>query len=255
MNKSKHERLFGLIGYPLNNQFSADYFNEKFERFQMNCRYKNLPIQDISEINSLFSKYPTLSGLNVTKPYKEKVIPFLDKLSESAEACSAVNCIEINQSGAKIGHNTDLIGFKKSFESFIGSNRTQQAMVFGDGGAAKAVIKALDYLLIPYIQVIRGMKTRKEHILYSELEKSHFETYSILINTTPLGMFPNTEQMVEIPIEEIGTHHYCYDLIYLPNKTKFLEEAEKRGARIKNGLEMLHLQADEAFRIWMKNES
>jgi shikimate dehydrogenase len=249
------DKQFGLIGFPLKNTFSVDYFAKKFLEKGVHFSYKNYPITEISLFEDLLKTNPRLSGLNVTKPYKKMIIPYLDSLAESAVKCGAVNCIQIKESGKKIGHNTDVIGFQKSLEKFIGLNRNLKAIVFGNGGAAKAVFQVLDSLKIEYLNVIRGERSLNNQINYEDLDPVHYLEHSLLINTTSVGMFPAVDEYLPIDFTQIGSNHYCYDLIYLPEKTTFLKMGETNGASIKNGLEMLHLQADAAFEIWMNSES
>jgi shikimate dehydrogenase len=254
MNKEKNTQ-FGLIGFPLNNSFSVDYFTKKFEENVLPCAYKNYPIADISTLPAFIENTLNLSGLNVTKPYKTAVIPYLDELATSAQKCGAVNCIQFTQTGKKIGHNTDVFGFQHSLLNFLGSNQNLRAMVFGNGGAAEAVLDVLNTLHIDYIQVIRGKINHNKQINYQQLEASHYKDHQLLINTTSVGMFPQVKECLNLDFAEIGSNHYCYDLIYLPERTIFLEQAAAQGAKIKNGLEMLHLQADAAYDIWMNSES
>jgi shikimate dehydrogenase len=254
MNKEKLKQ-FGLIGFPLNNNFSVNYFTKKFEENGLPYAYDNYPLSDIASLSAFIQNTPNLSGLNVTKPYKTAVIPYLDELAISAKKCGAVNCIQFTSTGKKIGHNTDIFGFQHSLLNFLGSNQNINAMVFGNGGAAMAVIDVLNTLQLDYIQVIRGEVNHNKQLNYQQLAATHYQHYQLLINTTPVGMFPHEKECLNLDFAEIGSNHYCYDLIYLPEKTLFLEKAAAQGAKIKNGLEMLHLQADAAYNIWMNSES
>ncbi|MDZ4669097.1 MAG: hypothetical protein SGJ00_14615 [bacterium] len=193
----------------------------------------------------------SFGGLNVTKPYKEKVLSMMDELSIEAEVCGAVNCIQFLPNGVLKGHNTDVYGFNISLQQFLGLDRKKRALIFGNGGAAKAVCYVLNELSIPYHLVTRSLIKQENELNYSELTLALIKQHELLINASSVGMYPNEDQCLPIPFEGIGKAHFCYDLIYLPEKTTFLLEAEKRGARVKNGLDMLHLQADEAYRIWM----
>ncbi|MCF8253180.1 MAG: shikimate dehydrogenase [Bacteroidia bacterium] len=249
------EKEFGLIGFPLKNTFSKNYFESKFFANKLPYSYQNFEIKSIDELKEIFQNHKNLKGLNVTRPYKTLVIPFLDKLDESAKLCGAVNCIQISNNGKKTGFNTDFYGFKKSLENFIGSNRNLKALVLGDGGAAKAVIAVLNAIGITYSQVTRKTNKIENSWNYDALTKEIIRAHKLLIQTTPVGMFPNENESLIIPFEGLSDKHFCFDLIYLPEKTKFLLESEKRGAVIKNGLEMLHLQADEAYRIWLNEET
>ncbi len=248
------KKVFGLIGNNLGNTFSKDYFTQKFNANKLPHIYENFSVSSIEAIEDIF-KINDLAGLNITKPYKESVIPYLDELAPSASDCSAVNCIEILSNGKRIGHNTDRFGFQKSLLNFIGSNRNMNALVIGDGGAAKAVISSLNILDLNLLQVTRKPNLQAKQIAYASLKPSIIAEHLLIIQCTPVGMFPQEMDLIPLPYEGIGSDHYCYDLIYLPAKSSFLLAAEKNGAKIKNGLEMLHLQADEAYHIWMNQET
>lgn len=242
---------FGLLGYPLKNKFSVDYFTQKFKSENLAHTYQNFEFETLSEIQSFIRGKENLGGLNVTKPYKEKVIALMDELSEEAQSCGALNCIQFLESGKLKGHNTDVYGFRKSLENFIGSDRKIKALVLGNGGASKAVCFVLNKLNIPYLIVSRRQIKYANEIDYSDVNLDIVEAYKLIINTTPVGMFPDEKAKLGINFDGLGPMHFCFDLIYLPEKTEFLLEAERKGAQIKNGLEMLHLQAEEAYRIWM----
>jgi len=251
----ENNKQFGLIGFPLNNTFSVDFFTRKFMENGLPFSYKNYPLPEINKLPAFIKNTPNLKGLNVTKPYKTAVIPYLDELALSAQKCGAVNCIQFTSTGKKIGHNTDVYGFRHSLLNFLGSNQNLKAMVLGNGGAAEAVLDVLNTLHIDYIQVIRGKINHNKQINYQQLEASHYKDHQLLINTTSVGMFPQEQECLNLDFAAIGSNHYCYDLIYLPERTIFLEQAAAQGAKIKNGLEMLHLQADAAYDIWMSSES
>jgi shikimate dehydrogenase len=245
------ELVFGLLGSPLKNTFSVDYFTQKFKEAYLPYSYKNFSLESFEAVRTLLQETPNLGGLNVTKPYKEKVVSLMHELSEEAQKCGAVNCIQFKKEGVLKGHNTDVFGFKKSLEKFIGSNRNISTLVIGNGGASKAVCYVLEELKIPYEVVSRRAQKAALEIDYLEVNAAKIEAHKLIVNTSPVGMFPHDDEKIALDLGGIGSTHYCYDLIYLPEKTGFLKEAELRGAKIKNGLEMLHLQADEAFRIWM----
>lgn len=245
------ELVFGLVGNPLKNKFSVDYFTKKFKEANLPYTYNNFSKDSLEEVKTLLQATPHLGGLNVTKPYKEKVVSMMQELSEEAQKCGAVNCIQFKKDGTLKGHNTDVFGFKKSLAKFIGSDRKISALVIGNGGASKAVCYVLADLKIPYEVVSRRVQKTAFEIDYAEVNAAKIQEHKLIVNTSPVGMFPHDEEKIAIDLGGIGTAHYCYDLIYLPEKTRFLQEAEERGAKIKNGLEMLHLQADEAYRIWM----
>lgn len=244
-------RRFGLIGFPLTHSFSKKYFTEKFNREKIaNCSYDLFEISDISELPALLQRETELVGLNVTIPYKLQVIPYLDELEAACHAIGAVNCIKI-ENGRLIGYNTDYVGFRDSLDSWIPGSKPN-ALVLGTGGASKAVIQALNDLKISYLQVSRNHSDADHIITYEELSDSHdiLENYRLLINTTPLGMYPHTIERPPLPIERIGRDHYVYDLIYNPENTALMNAVEDRGGKVKNGMEMLYLQAEAAWDIW-----
>lgn len=234
---------FGLIGRNISYSFSAKFFTEKFKKENIeNHFYDIFDLNEISEVENLFQNQ-NLKGFNVTIPYKEQIIPFLDEMDADAEKIGAVNCIKIHN-GIKKGFNTDAVGFEKSIKPLLNSGH-QNALILGDGGAAKAVKFVLDKLNIPFKTV-----TRKGDFTYSDLNSEIIQNHQIIVNCTPVGTFPNTENAPEIPYEFLSEKHLLYDLIYNPEKTKFLELGEKNGAKIKNGHEMLVLQAEKSWEIW-----
>ena len=236
----------GLIGYPLSHSFSKGYFTEKFIKENIsNHVYDTYPIERIELIEDLF-KNENLSGLNVTIPYKEVVIPFLDELDETAKEIGAVNTIKISK-GKKIGYNTDCHGFKKSFEPLLKPHH-KKALVLGTGGASKAVVYALKKLGIEYQYVSRIAKTNQ--LSYEQITPEIIKEFTIIINTSPVGMYPNVKQLPALPYEAITNQHYLYDLVYNPEVTAFLQKGINQGAQIKNGIDMLHLQAEKAWKIW-----
>ncbi|MCL6260615.1 shikimate dehydrogenase [Aquiflexum sp. TKW24L] len=244
-------RKFGLIGYPLTHSFSKKYFTSKFEKEGiLDCQYDLYEIQDISHFPKILSENPLLEGINVTIPYKEKVIPFLDELDPACQKIGAVNCIQIK--GGKLrGFNTDYIGFKQSLESFLGEIRSK-ALVLGTGGASKAVVQVLSDLGIPFLMVSRNPSQNANWITYGDLEENRgiLESHHLIVNTTPVGTYPKTEEMPEINLNYITGMHKVYDLVYNPEKTFLMRSMEARGALVKNGLEMLQLQAEAAWKIW-----
>lgn len=240
-------RLFGLIGYPLSHSFSKKYFTEKFERESLtDCRYENFPIESIEKLRDVLKQNPNLEGLNVTIPYKEQVIPYLNEMSEVVKKTGACNCIKIRE-GKLYGFNTDVIGIEKSITDFI-SPDCKKALILGTGGAAKAVAFVLEKLGITSQFVSR--KALKNVYGYAELTDSIIASNFVIINTTPLGMHPAVNEAPSINYNAISNNHFLFDLIYNPEKTMFLEQGEKRGAAIKNGYEMLLLQAEESWKIW-----
>lgn len=238
---------YGLIGRTLKHSFSQRYFTEKFEKEGLPDHvYQNFELQTINQFPELFRTFPYLRGLNVTIPYKEEVIPFLTQKNAIVEAIGACNCILV-KGKELIGYNTDVIGFRKSLEPLLKPHH-QKALIFGTGGASKAVMYVLEQLGIHYRFVSRN-KTGGQYT-YTDLNEEVFATHHLLINTTPLGMFPNVEAAPAIDYHQIGKQHLLFDLIYNPAKTRFLEEGERRGAIISNGEKMLIEQAEAAWELW-----
>lgn len=240
-------RLFGLIGYPLSHSFSQKYFTEKFRKEEISgCTYLNFPISSIDELTDMINTNPGLEGLNVTIPYKEKVISFLDDFSDLVKDSRACNCIKI-KNNRLIGHNTDIPAFEKSFIKNLGPVH-QKALVLGTGGASKAVRYVLDKLNIPFTVVSRS--PGKNEICYEDISGDILTEHKIIINTTPVGMQPDVLKSPSLPYSYIGREHYLYDLIYNPPVTVFLDMGQKNGAIVKNGLEMLEIQAELSWQIW-----
>lgn len=249
--KLHNMKQLGLIGYPLSHSFSKKYFSDKFlDENIKGFHYDLFPLNDIQKLTRLLKEQPNLLGLNVTIPYKEQVIPFLDEISESAKAIGAVNTIRI-ENGKLKGFNTDAYGFEESLKVFLKPHH-KNALILGTGGAAKAIQYVLEKLDIGYKYVSRTPKA--EQFSYDELNEQIFNKYEIIVNTTPLGMFPKVEQCPAIPYEYLTNQHLLYDLVYNPKETLFLKKGKEKGASIKNGLEMLHLQAEKAWSIWSKKE-
>ena len=234
-------RTFGLIGKSLKHSFSTSYFNEKFYKEGVDAEYLSFELKNIQDFKTLINE-KQLSGLNVTIPYKESIIPFLDELSNEAKIIGAVNTIQFIN-GKTIGHNTDFIGFSNSIKPLLDGRKS--ALILGDGGAAKAVKYALDLLNIDFKTV-----NRNTSFDYLDITLQTAEFYDIIINTTPLGTHPNTIEFPKIPYENLNSNHLLFDLIYNPSETKFLKYGKAKGATIKNGLEMLQIQAEESWNIW-----
>lgn len=235
-------KTYGLIGKNISYSFSRNYFNNKFKNEDiLNSQYINFDIDSLSKLNNIFNinNY----GFNVTIPYKETIIPYLDSLDFHAEKIGAVNTIKI-ENEKKTGFNTDWIGFKKSIEPLLKSHHTK-ALILGTGGASKAVIYALDQLQIETLIVSRNGKTS-----YQDLSEEIIQNHTIIINCTPVGTFPNVDSAPVIPYNFITNNHLAYDLIYNPSETLFLKKCKEKGAVIKNGLEMLEIQAEESWKIW-----
>ena len=235
-------RTFGLIGKTLSHSFSEVYFNEKFLKEDISdAEYKNFELNNISEFTDLISKMK-LSGLNVTIPYKESVIPFLDELTPQAKAIGAVNTIQFKDNKL-IGHNTDTIGFSQSIYPLL--NERNKALILGNGGASKAIQYALKTLNIEYKIV-----SRKSSFDYSDISIKAIGYYDIIINTTPLGTYPEIADFPQIPYKELNENHLLFDLIYNPIESTFLRFGKTRNCSIKNGLEMLEIQAESSWNIW-----
>ena len=244
------EKIFGLIGATVSHSFSKSYFDEKFFREGLrDYHYELFPLKNISDLEPLLKDTKGLTGLNVTIPYKEQVLKYLDEVDAFAKKVGAVNVIKIKDGKLK-GYNTDSEAFYETIEKWLPKGQGIKALILGTGGSSKAVMEALKKLKIEFTLVSREAK--KDILTYKYLEK-HPQTISeslLIVNTTPLGMSPNTETMPSIDFEHIGPDHFVYDLIYNPARTMFLQKAEMRGATIKNGLEMLHIQAEKSWVIW-----
>ncbi len=242
--------LYALIGYPLTHSFSKKYFSDKFEKEGLsNHRYELFEIKNAAELTDLLKQHSSLKGLNVTIPHKESVIPLLDKLDASAQEVGAVNVIRITPEGKTIGYNSDYYGFKLSLLEVIG-NKRPAALVLGTGGASKAVTAALVNLGIPYLLVSRSK--HKADLSYADIDKNLLESHQLIINTTPLGTYPAVDTCPDIPYQHLSNQHILFDLVYNPATTLFLQKGLAAGAQIKNGLQMLHLQAEKAWEIWQQ---
>lgn len=246
--------MYALIGNPLGHSFSANFFNEKFKREHIDNRYILAPLEDISEVTKLLDDHSDLQGFNVTIPYKQQIIPYLDALSDEAKEIGAVNVVKVEHKDGKRflkGFNSDAIGFRESIKPLIKPDM-KRALILGTGGASHAVDYVLRSLGIDTIKVSR--KSSDGVLTYSELSKEVMHDRLIIVNTTPLGTWPNTELCPDIPYEYITPRHLCFDLVYNPEVTTFMKKAADNGATVKNGLEMLHLQAIGAWEIWNDNK-
>jgi len=244
-------RKFGLIGYPLGHSFSAKYFTEKFAREGITDAFFELyELESLEHFPRLVENTPELQGLSVTIPYKEQIIPYLDELDLMAQEIGAVNCINFHH-GKLIGHNTDYVGFKLSLQRWLGQDRPN-ALILGTGGASKAVAYALKDLGMDFQYVSRNSGNENPTLTYDKLNQNPavLEAHPLIINTTPLGTYPHTEAMPDIPLDAITAKHKVYDLVYNPEKTFLMRSVEARGGLAINGLEMLQLQADAAWQIW-----
>ena len=242
-------RKFGLIGFPLGHSFSKKYFTEKFSREGIQgCQFELYPIALIQEFSQLFDRESDLEGLAVTIPYKEQVIPYLDGLDPACAQIGAVNCIRIRD-GKKIGFNTDYLGFKQSLKSWLG-NEIPNALVLGTGGASKAVQQALRDLGVPFRIVSRSQQ--EGQLTYAELKEQPqwLASHPLIINTSPVGTYPQVEDMPSIPLEQLHVGHRIFDLVYNPPITRLMQECIARGGASKNGQDMLELQAEAAWSIW-----
>lgn len=238
-------RHYGLVGYPLSHSFSEAYFNQKFAAEDIPASYRNFELHDLDALQEIVQHYQ-LDGFNVTIPYKEKIIPLLDELDEEAKQVGAVNCVVVTQGRMK-GYNTDITGFQRSLMNFIPSTE-MKALVFGSGGASRAVRYVLEQMGIPCQVVTRNEVLNS--ITYADLNHKWMQDHNLLINTTPVGMYPDVNEKLPIPYHMVHAGHYAYDLVYNPGKTAFLSACEKQGAHIKNGHEMLIIQAEESYRLF-----
>jgi shikimate dehydrogenase len=245
-------KVYGLIGYPLAHSFSARYFNDKFMSYGLeDCQYLNFPLEGIDQFPNLLERQPDLCGINVTVPYKKEIIPYLDTLSEEAKVIGAVNTICFTSKGLK-GCNTDWLGFQDSLMRHREKFGTDaQALILGTGGSAMAVRYALDKLRIPYRFVSRT-ESGPDVVTYAELSKNEIAEYRLIVQTTPLGMYPNVESCPPIDLDGIGQQHVLFDLIYNPAETEFLRKGRLQGATTINGAEMLRLQAEFSWLLWQE---
>ncbi|MCR4854216.1 MAG: shikimate dehydrogenase [Prevotella sp.] len=245
---------YGLIGHPLGHSFSKSYFNEKFQNEKIDAEYINFDIPDIDDITEVLASNPELRGLNVTIPYKEKVIRFLDSISPEARAIGAVNVIRVvsKGNGFKLkGYNSDVIGFTKSIEPLLEKHH-KKALILGTGGASKAVAYGLKSLGLETVYVSRY--ERPGTIQYDKITPDVVHEYNVIVNCTPVGMFPHTDECPQLPYEALDEHNILYDLLYNPDETLFMYKGMKRGATVKNGLEMLLLQAFASWEFWNGKE-
>lgn len=244
------EKLYGLLGYPLVHSFSQNYFNQKFESENIDAEYINFEIPDVGMLMEVVAENENLNGLNVTIPYKEQVIPFLEEIDPAASEVGAVNVIKFirGKDGLRLkGYNSDIIGFTDSIKSLLKPHH-QSALVLGTGGAAKAVSYSLRKLGLE-VQLVSRRKSANT-LVYEELTKNDLKNHKVIVNTTPLGMYPNVDTCPDIPYRYLTSQHLCYDLIYNPDETLFLKNSRLAGAQVKNGLEMLLLQAFASYSIW-----
>ncbi|MFD1095469.1 shikimate dehydrogenase family protein [Salegentibacter chungangensis] len=240
-------KIYGLIGQNIDYSFSRAYFSEKFEKHHITAVYRNFDLSKIEQIEEVFKNTPDLSGLNVTIPYKEAVIPYLNRLDTEAEEIGAVNTIKIEKDGSLTGYNTDHYGFYEAIKAYL-QPQHKKALILGTGGASKAVAYALTNLGITYRFVSR--KDGHHKFSYEQLNADILKEYTVIINCTPLGTHPDTERYPDLPIGYISEAHLIFDLIYNPLETTLMKKARERGATCLNGLNMLKLQAEKAWEIW-----
>lgn len=242
---------YGLIGYPLGHSFSISYFNQKFADEGIDARYENFEISSIDQLQEVLDTNPNLKGLNVTIPYKEKVMEFLDNVTPEAQAIGAVNVIRVKHEGKNIrlkGYNSDVIGFTQSIEPMLDKKWHKKALILGTGGASKAINYGLKSLGLETVFVSRY--ERPGTIQYESITPEVVKEYNVIVNCTPLGMYPHTDECPKLPYEAMDYHTILYDLIYNPDETLFMKLGRERGAEVKNGLEMLLLQAFASWEFW-----
>ena len=244
---------YGLVGYPLGHSFSAGYFADKFAREGIEATYENFELSDISQFSSLIAERPELRGVNVTIPHKQAVIPLLDALSDEAREIGAVNVVRISRLAdgtvRTMGYNSDVIGFVASLRPLLLPHH-RRALVLGSGGASKAVVFGLQKLGIIPTYVSRTKAT--DRLTYAELTPEVLAAHHVIVNCSPVGMFPHVDEAPCLPYHLLTPHHLCYDLVYNPLETAFMRKASEQGAVVKNGLEMLHLQAEAAWEMWQR---
>jgi len=244
--------LFGLLGKNISYSFSKNYFSKKFIDLKLlGHKYVNFDIENIEDFLEIVSKYKkSLKGCNVTIPYKESIFNYLDEIDRTASEIGAVNTIKFSSDGKLVGYNTDVVGFEKSLIPLLKTHHTK-ALILGTGGASKAVAYVLKKLDIDYFKVSRNPIDNLA-LAYADISNQLLNEYSLIINCSPLGTYPNINEKPMIPYQFLTSKHLLYDLIYNPVETAFLIEGKKRGTQVKNGLEMLELQAEESWRIWNK---
>lgn len=245
-------KLYGLIGYPLSHSFSKEYFQKKFKNDNItDSRFNHFEINNINTLRDFIAENPDLSGLSITIPFKQLILNYLDELEDTAREIGAVNCVKIIREQERthlIGFNTDVYGFELSLTPLLKPHH-KKALILGTGGAARAIAHVLDKLKIDYLFLSRNPFGCK-HIRYQILNKEILNDHPLIINATPLGMYPEIDNYPDIPYNHINEKHLLYDLIYNPKETLFLKKGKEKGAAIKNGLEMLYLQAEKAWKIW-----
>lgn len=246
--------IYGLIGYPLRHSFSMSFFNEKFKNESIQAEYRNFEIPTIEQLPGVLSAQRTLRGLNVTIPYKEKVISYLDELSDEARAIGAVNVVRVRRRNGKLhlkGFNSDIIGFTRSIEGLLEPHH-KKALILGTGGASKAIRYGLGRLGIEYKFVSRS--ERPGMLTYKQVTPEVVREYEVIVNCTPCGMYPHCDDAPQLPYEAMSDKNLLYDLVYNPDQTQFMRQGAKAGAVTKNGLEMLLLQAYASWDFWQSED-
>lgn len=241
---------YGIIGYPLGHSFSPGFFNEKFKNEGIDAVYERYELSQIDLLPEIIASNPELCGLNVTIPYKQQIMQYLDELSEEAREIGAVNVVKVTHNGKNVhlkGFNSDVIGFSRSIEPLLEKHH-KKALILGTGGAAQAIDYGLKQLGLETIKVSRY--ERLDTIQYDKITPDVIKEYKVIINCTPIGMYPNTEECPNLPYEAMDSQHLLYDLIYNPDTTLFMKKGMERGAVVKNGLEMLLLQAYASWEFW-----
>lgn len=243
-------RTYGLIGHPLGHSFSKMFFTDKFENEEIDAEYQNFDISTIEEVLDVIASTPTLSGFNVTIPYKEKIMPYLDEVSKEARAIGAVNVVRLERDGSRMmlkGYNSDIIGFRESISPLLHPHH-KKALILGTGGASKAVRYVLEQKGLDTVMVSRY--TRPGTVSYQDLDADAVKEYEVIVNCTPVGMYPNENECPLLPYEHLDNNNLLYDLVYNPETTLFMKRGKAQGATVKNGLEMLLLQAIASWEIW-----
>jgi len=242
-------KLYGLIGYPLGHSFSKKYFTEKFRKEGItDCRYELFAIPSIKDLPLVINSNPDLKGLNITIPYKQKVLEYVNETTDAVKNIGAANTVKFDGNRI-IAYNTDVIGFENSLLQKLKSSH-KKALVLGTGGSSKAIQYVLKKLGIEFLLVTRNQSLQQGSINYSMIDEAIINDHQLIINCTPVGMYPNDNEYPQLPYKFLSSQHYLYDLVYKPEKTLFLKRGEERGATIQNGLDMLTIQAEESWKIW-----
>lgn len=244
------KELYGLVGFPLGHSFSRAYFTDKFRKENIDAEYVNFELPDIDGIKEIVASTPLLRGFNVTIPYKSGIIPYLTRLSEEAAEIGAVNVVRVERDGSLSGFNSDVYGFTESLRPLIDATH-RRALVLGSGGASKAVCHGLKMLGIEPTVVSRTPVPGA--LTYASLTPETVGNHTVIVNTTPLGMYPRVDTCPDIPYDALTPRHVCFDLVYNPTETLFMRKSAEAGATVKNGLEMLHLQAERSFELWQSD--